>query len=60
MTNVDSQKYECQHADNDGWIIVLFPLKNFVQWQHHLAVAFKVFLQLTKLLIAHIIVIIVT
>ena len=48
--NVYSQKYKRQHANNNGRVVILLPLKNFVQWQHKLTVAFKVFLQLIQLL----------
>jgi len=49
-TTVYSQKYKCQYANNNGRIVVLFPLENFVQWQHKLTVTFKVLLQFTELL----------
>jgi len=44
--NVYSQKYKRQHANNNGRVVILLPLENFVQRQHKLPVTFKVFLQL--------------
>jgi len=48
--NVYLQKHKRQHANNNGRIVVLLPFKNLVQRKHKFAVAFKIFLQLIKIL----------
>ena len=50
LKDVNLQKYKREHANNNGRIVVLLPLKNFVQWKHKLTVAFEIFLQLAQLL----------
>ena len=50
LRSVYLQKYKCQYTNYYGRIIVLFPFKDLVEWQHKLTVGFKVLLQLTELL----------